>query len=105
MIIGYTRPQLRIREILARIPNVQPRTLHAFVLGPQFDLFRHTAASERAAMSGVLFAQNSDSDLALRQLVPYEGLATNHIVDQAFVKLFGENLEGQYWAANSHVQA
>lgn len=103
MITGYSRPQLLIRQILARQTDPVTRTLNAFTLGPQFDLFRYTNPLERAAMKGVLFAENTDPDPTKRQLIPYEGLKSNHIVDQLFTKLFAENLEGQMWSPKSHV--
>ena len=105
MITGYTRPQLLIRQLLQRLVPAQARTLNAFVVGPQFDLFRYTNATERAQMTGVAFAENLNSDPATRQLVPYEGLQIDkHIVDLDFAKLYAEQLEGQAWAATSAVQ-
>lgn len=105
MIRGYSRPQLLIRQVLQSLPNIQTRTLNAFIVGPQFDLFRYTNADERAALKGVAFVENLDADPDARQLVPYEGLVTDkHIVDEAFVRLYAENLEGQALAAQSSVQ-
>ncbi len=105
MIRGYTRPQLLIKQVLATLPNTQTRTLNAFVVGPQFDLFRYTNADERAAMKGVAFIENTNTDPTAQQLVPYEGLTPSlHVVDEAFAKLYGENLEGQYWLQPSAVQ-
>jgi hypothetical protein len=105
MIQNYTRPQLLIRQELEQLTNPAVRSLHACVLGPQFDLFRYTQSAERAAMSGVAFAKNVSADPAARQLVPYEGLLATHVVDAAFVRLYAENLEGRYWNAASHVNA
>lgn len=102
MISGYTRPQLIIREVLDSIADTDQLSLHAFVFGPQFDLFRYTNPAERAAMKGQLFVFNDDSDPSAQQLIPYEGLKSTHIVDTAFVRLFAENMEGQLWLAQSH---
>jgi adhesin HecA-like repeat protein len=101
MIASYTRPQLLIREVLQKLPNVDSLSLHASVFGPQFDLFRYYNATERAAMLGVAFVRNTSAADSARQNTPFEGLKANHIVDTAFVRLFAENLEGQVWAASS----
>lgn len=101
MITGYTRPQLLIRQVLEVLPDAEERTLHAFAVGPQFALHRYTNAEERAEMDGVLFAENTDTDPAARQVIPYEGINTTEIVDEAFARVYGENLEGQLWAADS----
>lgn len=101
MIKGYTRPQLLIRQVLEVLPDQEERTLHAFAVGPQFDLHRYTNAEERAAMVGVPFAENADTDPAARQVIPYEGITATQIVDEAFARVYGENLEGQLWAAAS----
>lgn len=103
MIAGYTRPQLLIRQVLEVLPDQEERTLHAFAVGPQFDLHRYTNAEERAEMIGVAFAENTDTDPAARQLVPYEGLQPNNVVDQAFTRLYGEKLEGRTLLAASAV--
>lgn len=101
MITGYTRPQLTIKQVLDVIADTEERTLHALATGPQFDLFRYTNADERAAMTGTAFVKNTNPDPAERQLIAYEGLEPTHVVDTGFVKLYGENLEGQLWAAES----
>jgi hypothetical protein len=104
MIKGYSRPQLLIRQVLQSLPSIQVRTLNAFVVGPQFDLFRYTNTDERAAMKGVAFVENISADPDDRQLVAYEGLiADKHIIDEAFTRLYGESLEGQQWLAQSSV--
>lgn len=100
MIPGYTRPQQVIRQVLDESPAAtEARTLHAFAFGPQFDLFRYTDAEEKAAMTGVLFEENSSADPDDRQVVPFDGLLSHHIVDAAFTRLYAENLEGQLWLA------
>lgn len=101
MITSYSKPQLTVRQLLDVVLPVTPSVRHACVLGPQFDLRRVTNADERAAMKGVLFAENTDPDPAARQLVPYENLRAGTIVDRAFTKLYAEDLEGQLWQANS----
>lgn len=101
MITSYSKPQLTVRQLLDVVLPVTPSVRHATVLGPQFDLRRVTNADERAAMKGVLFAENTDSDPAARQLVAYENLRAGTIVDRGFTKLYAENLEGQLWQANS----
>lgn len=97
MIKGYTKPQSIIRQILQRIPDPQTRSLNAFIFGPQFDLFRYTVEGERAAMTGQLFEEISSTDHGDWQLIPYEGLAANHVIDKDFTRLFAEKLEGQLW--------
>lgn len=101
MIKNYVRPQLLIRQLLDRTPTAVARQLNAFVVGPQYDLFRYTNEDERANMVGVLFEQNSDPSASERQLVPYEGLLATHTVDTTFDRLFGENLEGRLWLQES----
>lgn len=103
MIAGYTRPQLLIRQVLEVLPDQEERTLHAFAVGPQFDLHRYTNAEERAEMLGTAFVENTDTDPDARQLVPYEGLQPNNVVDQAFTRLYGEKLEGQVLLESSPV--
>ena len=100
---GYARPQLIIRQTLDRLQALEARTLHACIIGPQYDLFRYTNADEKAAMRGTLFVENTSSDPDDRQLIPYEGLLSYHKVDKDFVRLYGEQLEGQLWQADSHV--
>ena len=94
-IANYTRPQLLIRQLLDRTAAATERQLNAFVVGPQFDLFRYTDASERADQVGTAFAYNANTTPANRQLVAYEGLGAAHKVDTGFTRLFGENLEGR----------
>ena len=101
MIQNYQKPQLTIRQDLQSITPALVRDRNACILGPQFDLFRYTNAVERAVLVGALFVENTNPDPAARQVVPYEGLLSKHIVDADFVKLFAENIEGQLWAANS----
>jgi len=101
MIAGYLRPQLFIREVLQVLPNVDALSLHAFVFGPQFALFRYTNATERAAKTGTAFVQNTSNVLANRQVLPYEGFTANLIVDQAFVKVYAENIEAELFSAVS----
>jgi hypothetical protein len=101
MIQGYIRPQLLIREVLQQLPNVDALSLHAFVVGPQFDLFRYYVPAERANMTGAAFAYNSNTNPTAQQIVPFEGLKPYHTVDSSFVKLYAENLEGQSWIAAS----
>ena len=103
MITGYLRPQLFIREVLQQLPNQDSVSLHAFVFGPQFDLFRYTNATERAAMTGTAFAYNTSNVLANRQVVPYQGIQAYHVVDLPFVNLFAENLEGGLFDIRSGV--
>ncbi len=95
MISNYQPPQSRINQVLQVLPDRQERSLHAFVFGPQYDLFRYTNATERAAMTGVVFEENADPDPSTFQLLPYEGIKTTHIVDAGFVRVYAENLEGQ----------
>ncbi len=101
MIKNYVRPQLLIRQLLDRTPTAVERQLNAFVVGPQYDLFRYENEEERAEMTGAAFVQNSDPADAERQLVSYEGLLPTHTVDTGFVELFGENLEGRLWQQES----
>lgn len=92
---NYQPPVIRVRQNLSVVlPSVQA-SLNACVIGPVFDLFRYTNATERALMTGVLFEENTDPDPDARQLVPYEGLLERHIVDEDYVKLYAEKLEGQ----------
>ena len=105
MIASYSRPQLIIREVLQKNPQLVIKDLHAFIYGPQYDLFRCTKPLERAKMKGVLFQENSSTEVAARQVVPYEGINSRHIVDLAYAQLFAENLEGSLWTAASHVNA
>ena len=104
MIQNYDKPQVLINEVVDIVPQPTDKTLHAFIFGPQFFLHRYTNATERATMNGVLFRQNASTDPAARQVVPYEGgLTSSMIIDQVFAALYGENLEGELWSANSHV--
>lgn len=95
MITDYTRPQLVIKQQLQRLPNGFRRTIGAFTFGPQFFLSRYTRAAERAKLTGVLFEEETSTDAADWQNVPYEGKLTNHIPDLTYSRLFAENLEAQ----------
>ncbi len=103
MIPGYEPPQLVIDQSLQVVTNPASLTRSAFIFGPQFDLFRYLKPAERAKMKGAAFVRNTSLDPNARQVVPYEGLLPTHIVDQLYTRLYGENLEGQYWTAASHV--
>lgn len=95
MINSYSRPQLVIRQLVQKLPNNTSRTLCAFALGPQYDLFRYTKAAERAEMAGLAFEKVVSTNPADWQVVPYEGKNSRHIVDTDYVRLYGENLEGR----------
>lgn len=100
-IANYRRPQLIIQEDLEVIQTPASINRYAFVFGPQYWLARYTVPAERALMSGVPFVYNASSNPTTWQTVPYEGLIPTYIIDEAFVQLYGEMLEGQYWLANS----
>ena len=103
MITGYLRPQSFIREVLQKLANVDAVSLHAYVFGPQFDLFRYTNATERAAMTGQPFVYNTSNVLSNQQVVAYQGKQPYHIADLTYAKLFVENLEAGLFDISSGV--
>lgn len=93
MITGYVKPQLIIRQLLERVPDIPQTVLNTFVLGPRYALHRYTNADEREAMDGVTFLHNTSDQDEDRQLVPYEDLEDTGVIDEAYAKVYGENLE------------
>ena len=98
MIANYQKPQVLINEILdVDIPVATP-SLNAMIIGPQFSLHRYGNPNDTPVQTGTPFAASTENT----QLVPYEGLTSNLIIDQAFGGLYGASLEGELWTASSY---
>ena len=96
-IANYDKPQNLINQQLAYSPSTGAPSLNALIIGPQYDLYRYTVPAEAALMKGTQFVYNAVQGGT--QIIPYEGLSNNpnYIVDQTFVQVYGEDLEGQLW--------
>jgi hypothetical protein len=101
MITGYIKPQLTIRQLLERVPNIPQTILSAFIIGPQYDLRRYTNEAEREAMLGTVFQYNDVAGEENRQVVAFEDLNEGTEVDEDFVKLYGEKLEAKLTTLSS----
>jgi hypothetical protein len=93
MIRGYIKPQLKIRQLLERVPDIPQIILSTFVLGPRYDLHRYTDEAERETMQGQEFVFNTSDQDDDRQVLEYEDQEPMTDVDLDYVRLYGEDLE------------
>jgi hypothetical protein len=86
MIPNYIRPQLKIKQLVDKIPSTAEAELNAFVYGPQFNLHRYTDSASRKTMEGTVL----DAELAS---IPFEGHLVGNPLDHEYTRLFVENGE------------
>ena len=88
--MSYILPQLQVFQEFNTLPAAVVQNLNAFVFGPQYQLFRYAEAAEKALVGLGAYSPAADVDYA------YPDRPVNSIVDEAYVKLFGDDVVLKY---------
>jgi hypothetical protein len=94
----YILPRVQIEQEFTQVPVFTEQPLAALIIGPNYQLFRYSEATEKA-LSAVVHTNGT----SLNNYVPgsnttysFPNVPLNSTVDQSYVKLFMDNAEGQY---------
>jgi hypothetical protein len=84
------KPQVIVRQRLDPYTPAIDQAFHPVIIGTQCDLRRYISPSERAEMSGTLFAAESDANNS--QTIPFENIPSRAgTIDHSYTRLFIEN--------------
>lgn len=93
--MSYILPQVQVFQEFGQLPQNVIANLNAFVVGPHYQLFRHSVAAERELIGVGAYDPEADA------VYPYPNQPAGSAVDLDYVKLVMENV----WALYANIGA
>ncbi len=93
--MAYTVPRATISQEFTQLPVFSNQPLPAFIIGPQYSLFRYTNTLEKADTAIGAYVNGTDTDYA------YPNLPDGGVADPSYVRVFFESAKAKYFPLTS----